>query len=151
MKSLSFLIDTDWVIDHFNGIAQVTRRLQELQPQGLALSIISSAELWEGAYFSREPKRSQAMLGEFLAGVVILGLDEDMCKRFGQLRGSLRMRGQTVGDFDLLIAATALRHNFRRRSIDRTSWPEMCSIWNRSVLCFRRRSARMLAASLPPL
>jgi len=49
MKSLSFLIATDWVIDHFNGIAQVTRRLQELEPQGLALSIISSAELWEGA------------------------------------------------------------------------------------------------------
>ena len=81
MKSLSFLIDTDWAIDHFNGIAQVTRRLQELEPQGLALSIISSAELWEGAYFSRGPKRSQAMLEEFLAGVVIL------------------------------IAATALRHN----------------------------------------
>ena len=111
MKSLSFLIDTDWVIDHFNGIAQVTRRLKELEPEGLALSIISSAELWEGAYFSRDPKRSQAMLEEFLAGVVILGLDEDMCKRFGQLRGSLRRRGQTVGDFDLLIAATALRHN----------------------------------------
>ncbi len=58
----------------------------------LALSIISSAELWEGAYFSRDPKRSQAMLEEFLAVMVILGLDEDISKRFGQLRGSLRKR-----------------------------------------------------------
>jgi len=56
MKSPSFLIDTDWVIDHFNGVAQVTRRLKELEPQGLGLSVVSAAELWEGAYFSRDPK-----------------------------------------------------------------------------------------------
>jgi len=51
MKSLSFLIDTDWVIDHFNGVTHVSRRLKELQPQGLGLSVVSAAELWEGAYF----------------------------------------------------------------------------------------------------
>jgi tRNA(fMet)-specific endonuclease VapC len=72
--------------------------------------VISAAELWEGVYFSRDPKRSQLMLEEFLSGVVILGLDEEICKRFGQLRGSLRKRGQIIGDFDLLIAASALRH-----------------------------------------
>jgi tRNA(fMet)-specific endonuclease VapC len=93
MTSLSFLIDTDWVIDRFNALARVTRRLKELEPRGLGLSVISAAELWEGVYFSRDPKRSQVMLEEFLSGVVILGLDEEICKRFGQLRGSLRKRG----------------------------------------------------------
>jgi tRNA(fMet)-specific endonuclease VapC len=111
MKPLSFLIDTDWVIDHFNGVAHVTRRLKELQPHGLGLSVVSAAELWEGALFSRDPKRSQEALEAFLSGVDILGLDEKICKRFGQLRGSMRKRGQTIGDFDLLIAATALRHD----------------------------------------
>ncbi len=111
MKPLSFLIDTDWMIDHFNGVTQVTRRLKELEPHGLGLSVVSAAELWEGAYFSRDPKRSQEALEGFLSGVDILGLDEEVCKRFGQLRGSIRKRGQTIGDFDLLIAASALRHN----------------------------------------
>jgi tRNA(fMet)-specific endonuclease VapC len=111
MKPLSFLIDTDWVIDHFNGVAHVTQRLKELQPHGLGLSVVSAAELWEGALFSRDPKRSQETLEAFLSGVDILGLDEEICKRFGQLRGSMRKRGQTIGDFDLLIAATALRHD----------------------------------------
>ena len=110
MTSLAFLIDTDWVVDHFNAVSYVTHRLKELQPQGLALSVISEAELWEGVYFSRDPKRSQATLEEFLSGVVLLGLDEEVCKRFGQLRGSLRRRGQIIGDFDLLIVASALRH-----------------------------------------
>jgi tRNA(fMet)-specific endonuclease VapC len=111
MKSLSFLIDTDWVIDHLNGVAHVTRRLKELQPDGLGLSVVSAAELWDGAHFSRDPKRSRETLEAFLSGVDILGLDEEICKRFGQLRGSMRKLGQTIGDFDLLIAATALRYD----------------------------------------
>ena len=55
MTSLAFLIDTDWVIDHFNAVSYVTRRLKELQPRGLALSVISQAELWEGVYFREIP------------------------------------------------------------------------------------------------
>jgi tRNA(fMet)-specific endonuclease VapC len=107
----AFLIDTDWVIDHFNGILKATGRLRELQPRGLAVSIISVAELWEGVHFSRDPAQSQAQLQRFLEGLIVLGFDEATCKRFGQLRGELRIPGQTVGDFDLLIAATALVHD----------------------------------------
>ena len=39
MTSLAFLIDTDWVIDHFNAVSYVTHRLKELQPHGLACLI----------------------------------------------------------------------------------------------------------------
>ncbi|HET7842086.1 MAG TPA: type II toxin-antitoxin system VapC family toxin, partial [Terriglobia bacterium] len=59
----------------------------------------------------KDPTRSEAMLAEFVSGVVILGIDDEICRRFGQLRGSLRGAGKIVGDFDLLIAASALRHN----------------------------------------
>jgi predicted nucleic acid-binding protein len=51
------------------------------------------------------------MLSEFLSGVVILGIDEEICRRLGQLHGSLRSAGKLVGDFDLLVAASALRHD----------------------------------------
>ncbi|MBI4441871.1 MAG: type II toxin-antitoxin system VapC family toxin [Acidobacteria bacterium] len=119
MTAASYLLDTDWVIDHFNRVEAVTRRLRELQPRGLALSIISVAELWEGVHFSKGPERSQAILEEFLSGVVVLGLDEEICKRFGQLRGLLRQQGKLVGDFDLLIAASALRHNLSLLSNNR--------------------------------
>ena len=39
----------------------------------------------------------------------MLPLDEPICDRFGLERGRLRHQGLTVGDFDLLIAATCLR------------------------------------------
>lgn len=111
MNLVSYPIDTDWVIDHLNGVEAVTARLASLRQRGLALSIISVAELWEGVYFSKDPGRSQMMLEMFLSGVAVLGIDEEICRQFGHLRGSWRQEGKMVGDFDLLIAASALRHN----------------------------------------
>jgi len=119
MTSCSFLIDTDWIIDHLNGVEHVTRRLLELRGHGLAVSVVSVAELWEGVYSSRDPIRSQAMLEEFMSGVSILGIDPQTCQGFGQLRGTLRRRGLKVADFDLLIASSALRHGLTLLSNNR--------------------------------
>jgi tRNA(fMet)-specific endonuclease VapC len=108
---MTYLIDTDWVIDHLNHIEHVSRRLEELAPEGLALSIISLAELYEGVYYSRDPVESEAALQRFLnPELTILGLDEETCKIFGKERGRLRTAGLLIGDCDLLIGATALRH-----------------------------------------
>jgi len=40
-----------------------------------------------------------------------LPLNRAILERFGVLRGDLSRRGLTIGDFDLLIAATALHHD----------------------------------------
>ena len=109
---MTYLIDTDWVIDHLNHIERVTRRLEERALDGLALSIISLAELYEGVYYSRDPVESEAALQRFLSPeLMLLGMDEETCKIFGKERGRLRAAGLMIGDCDLLIGATALRHN----------------------------------------
>lgn len=110
--NVSYLIDTDWIIDHFNKIEKVTRKLEELAPQGLALSIVSLAELYEGIYYSRDPVLSEEALKRFLApNLVILGIDERIYRIFGKERGRLRWQGRIIGDFELLIASTCLYHN----------------------------------------
>ncbi len=111
MRPLSYLIDTDCVIHHFKGPAKDRSRLEQLWGVGLALSVISLAELWEGVHFSRDPTRSQAVLEEFLSGVTLLGVTPEVCMKFGLLRGTLRKQGRQPSDFDLLIAATALHHD----------------------------------------
>ena len=108
--TIRYLIDTDWVIDHLNQIDRVVNRLRELRPQGLALSVISLAELYEGVHYSRDPARSQQALDTFLEDVSVLGIDEEICKLFGKERGRLRKQGALIGDFDLLIAATCLHY-----------------------------------------
>ena len=107
----SYVLDTDWVIDHFNGIEMITRRLEEFRPAGRALSVISLAELYDGVHYSHDPARSRAVLSRFLAGVTLLPVDEEVCNIFGRERGRLRQQGRTIGDFHLLIAATCLRHD----------------------------------------
>ena len=91
--TIRYLIDTDWVIDHLNAIERVVTRLKALRPHGLALSIISLAELDEGVQYSRDPEQSQRALDAFLEDVSVLGIDEEMCKMFGRERGRLRKAG----------------------------------------------------------
>jgi hypothetical protein len=43
MTSLAFLIDTDWVVDHFNAVSYATHRLKT--PAGFKISEISQGRL----------------------------------------------------------------------------------------------------------
>ena len=131
---MRYLIDTDWDIDHLRQVERVTRRLDELAPEGLALSVVSLAELYEGVYYSRDPVRSEEGLRDFLdPELTILGIDEETCKVFGRERGRLRQEGSSIGDLDLFIAATCLRHNLtlltnNRRYFERVPGPIIISV-----------------------
>jgi tRNA(fMet)-specific endonuclease VapC len=109
--TIRYLIDTDWVIDHLNQIDAVVSRLTALRPEGLAISVISLAELYEGVFGSHDPEESERALDAFLEDVTVLGIDEEIGKLFGRERARLRRQGTLPGDFDLLIGVTALRHN----------------------------------------
>jgi len=108
---VGYLVDTDWAVQYLRGDAGVVGRLEELKPEGLGLSVISLAELYEGVFSSRDPRASEEGLNNFLRRVVLIGIDEEICRLFGQERGRLRAGGKGVGDFDLLIGSTARRHD----------------------------------------
>ena len=106
-----YLVDTDWAINHLNGEERTRRRLQELVADGLYLSIISLAEVYEGIYYSNDPERNEQALTEFLQDVSVVPIDEGTSRLFGKERGRLRTAGQMISDFDLMIGVTALQHN----------------------------------------
>jgi tRNA(fMet)-specific endonuclease VapC len=109
---MKYLIDTDWVINHLKGENRVVRKLEELAPEGVAISVISLAEIYEGVYYSKNPLKSQQLLEEFLApDLRVLNVDQEICKIFGKERGRLRQQKKMISDFDLLIASTCLYHN----------------------------------------
>ena len=54
-----------------------------------------------------------------MSTVSVLGIDEEVTRIFGRERGRLRRLGRTVGDLDLLIAATALRYDLTLLSNNR--------------------------------
>jgi tRNA(fMet)-specific endonuclease VapC len=108
----SYLLDTDWIVDVLNGQEKAIHTVLELAPAGLAISIITYGELYEGAAFTDEPQPALTGLRSFLKGKAILPLTQPIMERFAQIRGSLpRQMRQQIGDFDILIAATCLEHN----------------------------------------
>ncbi|MDQ3779996.1 MAG: type II toxin-antitoxin system VapC family toxin [Chloroflexota bacterium] len=84
--------------------------LERLSAQGLGVSIIAVAEVYEGAFGLPNPEVMLASFREFLGNYTILPLTDHIIERFACLRAALRQHGQLIPDMDLLIAATALEH-----------------------------------------
>ena len=116
---MRYLLDTTWIVEYLRGNADVISRVEALQDGGLAVSLISVAELYEGVFRSQDPGRNEAALKSFLEGVAVLGLTEDICVIYGRERARLYQEGNVVGAIDLLIAATALSHNLMLLTADR--------------------------------
>ena len=87
---ITYLVDTDWVIHYLLGATPIKEELGRLRPEGLAVSIISLAEVYEGVFYSRDPEASRKGFTEFLEKISILGVDEDICQVFAKERGKLR-------------------------------------------------------------
>lgn len=73
-----------------------------------AITLITYGEILEGVLFSRDPVQAHLTWMRFLAGIEILGVTLPVVETWASIRGLLRRRGFTVGDNDLIIAATAL-------------------------------------------
>ena len=108
---MTYLVDSDWVADWLAGIARAVGLLSSLSGDGLAISLVTYGEIYEGIYFGRDPDKSRQIFHAFLRGVDVLPLNKRIMQRFARIRGDLRRKGQIIPDPDILIAATAIHHN----------------------------------------
>ena len=104
-------MDTDWVIDYLHKADRTVRRLDQLLADGVGLSVISLAELYDGLARSRNPDADTEALQLFLEAVEVVPLDDAACRVFGAERARLREEGNLIGDMDILIGATATSNN----------------------------------------
>jgi tRNA(fMet)-specific endonuclease VapC len=116
---MRYLVDTDWVIHALHGSPAVVQRLEELTNDGIGISIISTAELYQGVFYSIEPQANEALLLEFISGYDVIQVDDEICRIFANERGRLKAAGTPVSDLDLLIGCTALRHGLTLLSNNR--------------------------------
>jgi tRNA(fMet)-specific endonuclease VapC len=107
-----YLVDTDWVIDALNERAEALQTLESLAPDGLAISLITYGELYEGVHYARDPSTARSALQDLLGGFDVLAVTQEIAERFAIIRGGLtRHLRRQIGDLDLLIAATAIQHD----------------------------------------
>lgn len=108
---MKYLVDTDWIADHLEDRPAAVDLLTSLFDEGaqLSISLITYGEIYEGIiYYYRRSDQLEIAFVELLRWIKVLPLDEAIMRRFAAIRGSLRRRGQMIGDPDVLIAATAL-------------------------------------------
>ena len=105
---MKYLVDADWLIDAAAGRSTAVRTLDRLSGDGLAVSLVAVAEVYEGAFRTPQPEATLAEFREFLGDYAHLPLTDPIIERFARLRAALRRQGQLIPDMDLFIAATAL-------------------------------------------
>ncbi len=86
---------------------------------GLAISVVTLAELYEGIESTRDPGAARLVLNDFLKLVTVIPFSEKVAARFGTESARLRRLGQPLPDFDLVIAATAMQHGLTLLTEDR--------------------------------
>ena len=99
------------MIDYLRGVLQVVNRLNDLRREGIGLSIVSLAELYDGVFGADNPRLEEQTLRNFLGPIAVVHLDETICRIFARERVRLRNAGRLISDLDLLIGSTAVRHN----------------------------------------
>lgn len=105
------LCDTDWVIDLLKGRAEAERLIHPMIAGGLALSVISVGEIYQGITYGKDPEWNERQFDELLDRVIVVGPDVATMRIYATIRGQLHATGMPIGDNDVLIAATALRHD----------------------------------------
>lgn len=108
---MSYLVDSDWVADYLKGRDEARQFLSSLAPEGVAISLITFGEIYEGIYYDPNPKSHEAGFRSFLQWVDVLLLNRRIMQRFARIRGQLRRQGQLLGDPDILVGASAVHHD----------------------------------------
>jgi predicted nucleic acid-binding protein len=121
------LIDSDVLIAHREGEPEAADLLARLAPDGLAISIITYMEVYQGTLRSSDPARAQASLARFLAGVPVVPLSLPAAQRCAELREGLNRQGRRVRSraLDLMTAAIALEHGYTLVTRNRADYADI--------------------------
>ena len=109
---MGYLIDSDWVVDHLAGEEEANRLLSRLSDEGIAISIITYIEIYQGVLRSSNPEAAERKLQAFVGTVSLLSISPAVARRCAHVRETLRKQGK----------------EFRRRAFDLLMPPPLLSI-----------------------
>ena len=107
---MSVVLDTSVCVEILRGNPRAIATLATRSPDDVALSSMTCAELRYGALRARLRQRALSRLESFISAFEILPFDEQAAIHHAEVREALASRGLTIGERDLVIAATALAH-----------------------------------------
>ena len=103
-----FVLDTNSLIYYFKGLGNVAATLLQTPPRDIGIPSIVLYELEVGISKSTAPEKRSKQLAVLTSVVNVLPFGVQEAKQAAQIRAALESRGQPIGPYDILIAATAL-------------------------------------------
>ena len=105
---MNYLLDTNICIYIINKRPlSVIKRIQTKQPEQIAISTITQAELEYGIAWSKHADQNRIALLEFLFPFLLIDFDQMAAVQYGLIRASLEAQGKPIGSMDMLLAAQA--------------------------------------------
>jgi predicted nucleic acid-binding protein len=108
---MSYLLDTDWAVSFLNGRPNAVELVGTVADDGIAISIVTCGEVFEGLLSIATAPQQVAQFTAFVNTIDILVPDLDVAHHYAKIRAELRSRGLLIADNDLWIAATALAND----------------------------------------
>lgn len=106
---MKYLLDTCTVSDFVKGQPNVLARIKGTPPDLLVVSALTRMEVDYGLALNAERARKLVpMLDAFFSTVATLPFDEADAKAAAAIRAALKISGQPIGAYDVLIAGTGL-------------------------------------------
>jgi tRNA(fMet)-specific endonuclease VapC len=101
--------DTDFLIAYLQKDPEAIKKLEDLQAQDdpeAVTTTINAAELWKGAYRSKEGQKETAKVKRLLDSLEMITLDRESARIVGELDSTIK--SSPIGESDLLIASITL-------------------------------------------
>jgi tRNA(fMet)-specific endonuclease VapC len=104
-----YLLDTNICIYIINKKPeQVVKRIKKQKPTQIKLSSISLGELEYGVSKSKQREKNRNALMDFVSAFDIVDFNDNDAEVYGLIRADLEKKGQTIGPYDMQIAAQAI-------------------------------------------
>jgi len=109
---MRYLLDTCVISDFVKGEPGTQARIRQTLPTDIAISALTVMELRYGLQLNpQRAEKIEPVITSFLSSIVILPFDVPTSEQAAQIRAALKVQGQSIGAYDVLIAATAIQHN----------------------------------------
>jgi predicted nucleic acid-binding protein len=122
---MAIILDSDVIIGGERGTLDLERWIISHPDEEFEVAAVTVAELWYGVERATPGHRAkrQSYIENALAAVPIVPYTEQTARIHARLWAQLESAGRKIGDYDLIIAATALERGsdlatFNRRHFD---------------------------------
>ncbi len=105
---MRYILDTDICIYWLKGIGNIKDKVERIGLENIHTTIVTTAELYHGAFHSKKVKENLEGVENFIKIIKPLSLTKNSAKRFGRIKSELKMQGEIIDNFDILIASIVL-------------------------------------------